>query len=82
MNTYTTNFFSVCPVNGARINYRLRITTTEVIRVEDILSVVSGFVDGFHEDFADRLLSRFGGSQTLTADHHGVVIETTRTKQD
>ena len=46
--------------------------------MEDILKEVEDIQKGFHEDIADRLQRRFGGSQTLVADHHGVRIETTR----
>lgn len=77
MNTYTTEFFSLCPTNGVRIKYTLKITTGAAIPVEQILAGVD-LVEGFHEDIADQLQQRFGGSQTLTADHHGVRIETLR----
>ena len=78
MNTYSTRFFSICPVNNCRIEYSLKITTGDVIKVEDILDTVALLDRGFHEDFADQLLREFGGSQTLTAEHHGVRIETIR----
>lgn len=78
MNTYKTKFFAQCPVNGVRVEFDLTINTGSVIKVEDILKEIEDIQKGFHEDIADRLLSRFGGSQTLVADHHGVRIETTR----
>lgn len=78
VNTYTTEFFANCPTNGARIRYRLRIETAEPIRVEEILAAVEAAPDVFHEELADDFLARFGGTQTLTANHHGVDIETTR----
>lgn len=77
MNAYTVEFFACCPNNGIRIKYRLRIETTDVIPVEQIAAVVDT-EDGFHEEIADRMLARFGGRQVMTADHHGVQIETTR----
>lgn len=80
MNAYTTDFFAICPNNGIRIRYRLRIETESVIPVETIVAVVGGLSEGFHEPFADLLHATFGGMQTLVADHHGVTIETTRTK--
>jgi hypothetical protein len=78
MNTYRTEFFCHCPVNRVRIKYSLSIKTSEVIPVEEILTVVAGYEDGYHEEIADELLQRFGGTQTLTAEHHGVTIETER----
>jgi hypothetical protein len=80
VNKYTTEFFATCPNNGVRIKYTLRIETHEIILVERIITVVSSISDGFHEDIADVLLHRIGGVQTLTAEHHGVTIETVRSK--
>ena len=78
MNIYTTGFFAKCPVNGARITYSLTIHTGIVIKAEDITDFIDGIGEGLHEDIADSLLDRFGGSQRLKADHHGVHIETIR----
>ena len=78
MNTYTTEFFCFCPVNKVRIKYTLRIETTDVIKVEDIIDEVQMHGRGFHEEIADQLASVFGGKQTMLADHHGVTIETVR----
>ena len=78
MNAYTTEFFSNCPNNGLRIKYRLRIESAEVIPVEQIIAKIEGLPDAYHEELADDLLVSFGGLQMLTADHHGVTIETTR----
>lgn len=80
MNAYTVEFFACCPNNGIRIKYRLRIETAEVIPVEQIAAAVDA-EDGFHEEIADRMFARFGGRQVMTADHHGVQIETTRVAQ-
>lgn len=80
MNAYTTTFFAECPNNRTRITYRLRIETSEVIGVETLIEAVQAIEEGYHEEIADRLHGDFGGKQTLTADHHGVTIETTRTK--
>ena len=79
MNIYTTEFFAKCPNNGIRIKYQLRIEAEGVIPVEEILAAVDRFREGFHESLADAL-STLGGRQTLTADHHGVTIETVRNK--
>ena len=78
-NTYKTRFFSVCPINKARIDYQLTIETDKVIGVEELLTLLGGYYsEGFHELMADDLFERFGGKQTLTAHHHGVDIETVR----
>ena len=78
MNNYSTEFTARCPTNNLQIRYRLSISTDKVIRVEDILSCVSGFNSGYHEDFADAIFDRFGGRQQLIANHHGVTISTER----
>ena len=80
MNAYSTEFFATCPNNGIRIKYHLRIQTYETLAVEAILAALEATSEGFHEEVADELFARFGGVQTLVADHHGVTIETTRTK--
>jgi hypothetical protein len=79
VNTYRTEFFCLCPVNQVRIKYALAIKTPNMVPVEEILAVVESQHEGYHEDIADELLKRFGGEQTLTADHHGVQITTERT---
>ena len=78
MNAYTTEFFATCPNNGIRIKYLFRIESRVVIPVEQIIAKVDSLCEGFHEEIADELLLAFGGIQTLTAEHHGVGIETTR----
>lgn len=82
LNSYTTEFFCNCPNNGIRIKYRLRIEKTqEMLSVEELIAAVESLDDQFHEELADELLRRFGGKQTLIAEHHGVTIETTRSHQ-
>jgi hypothetical protein len=78
LNAYTTEFFANCPNNGFRIKYRLRIESSEVIPVEQIIAKVEAISDCYHEEVADEMLAAFGGAQTLVAEHHGVTIETTR----
>jgi len=78
MNKYSTKFIALCPVNNKPITYQLEIKHSKKILVEDILETVNKFVSGFHESIADDLFYKFGGEQTLTADHHGVVIQTER----
>jgi hypothetical protein len=80
MNIYTTEFFADCPNNHVRIKYKLRIETTKVIQVEHILAATESYTTDFHEHIADALHGRFGGKQTLVADHHSVTIETVRTE--
>jgi hypothetical protein len=78
LNKYTVRFAAQCPVNGVWVNYELVIHTGNVILVETLLDVVHSMRSGFHEEIADQLLAKFGGTQVLTAHHHGVDIETTR----
>ena len=78
MTKYITKFIALCPVNDKPIKYRLEIKHTDKILVEDILEVVNKFASAFHEDIADELFFKFGGKQTLVANHHGVVIQTKR----
>lgn len=80
VNIYTTQFFSRCPNNGIRIKYTLRIETENVLHVEAIVDSVERIGNEYHENIADALLDEFGGAQTLMADHHGVAIETKRSK--
>lgn len=81
MNTYSAEFSSWCPINGALVLYRIRIETTETIQVEQILAAIRREPESLHEDIADRMFATFGGRQTLSAHHHGVTIETTRPMQ-
>lgn len=84
MNTYAIEFFSNCPNNGVRVKYHLRIETTNMIRVEDIVTEAERVEDGtlFHEEIAERLALALPGRQTLTAHHHGVDIITVRGAAD
>lgn len=78
MNIYRTKFFARCPANDCIIDYSLAIHTGTMIRVEEINAELAEIKSGYHEDIADRLCARFGGSQTIKATHHGVDIETIR----
>lgn len=78
MNTYSTEFFSYCPSNDVRVHYKLVIQTKAVIIVEDLLAELRNQHRNYHEKIADELHEKFGGKQTLTAFHHGVLIESTR----
>lgn len=79
MNRYETSWYCKCPVNGIRILYQAKIETKEVIAVEELLEYIDKFYkDGFHELIADDLKEKFGGKQTITANHHSVTITTER----
>lgn len=78
VNIYKHCFTSKCPANQAVIHYRLTIKSSEMIEVESIVSITDSFEEGYHEDFADQLIERLGGTQTLKAYHHGVFIKTVR----
>lgn len=77
MNIYTQHFRATCPKNGRSVDYVLTIESPRMIMVEDIQSAVAD-LNGYHEDFADRLLLAFGGQQTLCAHHHGTDVQTIR----
>ena len=80
MNIYETSFFCLCPINNIRVCYRLKITTEDIIAVEELLAHIDRWYEsGFHESIADHLHETFGGDQTLVADHHSVTITTRRT---
>ena len=78
MNKYSTKFIAICPVNDKPISYCLEIKHKDKILVEDILEEIAKYKSAFPEAIADDLFSKFGGRQTLIANHHGVVIETKR----
>jgi hypothetical protein len=72
-------FFSICPKTNARVEYKLTIESQEMIMVEDIQTAVATFeVGDYHEAIADELHSKFGGTQTLDAHHHGTDVRTLR----
>lgn len=78
VNCYQTEFFAFCPLNNIRIKYQLKIETESMLDVADLIDEVTLCTRGLHEDLADDLFKSFGGKQTLTAFHHGVLIETVR----
>lgn len=79
-NTYTVHFYAECPTNRARISYTLQITSRSMIPVEEILTAADSTHEGYHEEIADDMLKRFGGTQKLEAEHHGVHISTLRAR--
>lgn len=77
-NIYRRQFVSVCPADGDSIIYSLEIRIKTMVRVEHINLAVGLEKNAFHEEIANRLYSRFGGEQRITAVHQGVEIETVR----
>lgn len=65
-------------MNAKVIKYRLKIKSAEVILVEGIVAECQSIAEGYHETIADRLFAKFGGQQTLKAQHHGVDIKSKR----
>ena len=78
MNTYKYNFEIECPNNSQRIAYRVEITVDRVIMAENIVSFFLSYTAAYHEEIADASYETFGGYQVISAQHHGVDIETRR----
>lgn len=78
MNQYEVEFFTKCPDNNVRVKYALKVRTPCVLEVDHILTIVTSYVSYRHEALADELHRHFGGTQILTAFHHGVTITTER----
>ena len=77
-NIYEAKFVAECPSDGEKIEYTTRIAAQKLIRVEDINDFVRKIAKGYHEDIADKLFTRFGGMQCISAVHQGVKILTMR----
>lgn len=82
MNKYQTKFVIECITNQKPIMYRLTIVTHETIIVEELLEFIKKLKTNYHEKIADELFKKFGGKQTMIANHHGVLIKTKRYKWD
>ena len=83
MNRYKHRFNVRCPnQEHGYIGYSLTIESESdsMIMVEDIKKHTNFTEAGYHENIADYLFKQLGGSQTITAVHHGVEITTTRSK--
>jgi hypothetical protein len=81
MNVYRYRFCALCPNNRRTITYSLELTSDRTIMVEEIVAAGEAAQDlpkPYHENIADMLFEKFGGSQRLRAYHHGVEIETVR----
>lgn len=79
LNVYTHDFQSRCPANDETICYRVVISSTTMIRVEEIVALAAAHPVSYHEALADAFYKAFGGSQRMSAFHHGVHIKTIRT---
>lgn len=77
-NIYNHTFVAECPSNHQPIVYALTISHDQMVKVEHIVMACALIKRGFHEDIADQLHDRFGGSHVLRAHHHGVDIESHR----
>ena len=80
MNTYETTFTVKCPNDSESVKYKLLVESDDLIFVEDInaaIRVVESF-GGFHEKIADYIYTRSQCRLTITAEHQGVKVTTTR----
>jgi hypothetical protein len=83
MNIYRHRFTAPCCNNGIVVIYDLELAVEDAvcIMVEDIQAACIEAADlpkPYHENIADFLFARFGGSQIIKAHHHGTDIETRR----
>lgn len=78
LNIYKHSFWATCPVDAARIKYHLQIESEHKIIAEQIEQECLFSEPAFHEDIADKMLTKFSGRQTLAAVHGSVAIETIR----
>lgn len=80
MNTYEYSFTSKCPNDEhGYIFYTAIIKSKKIIMVEDIIKhCADNYKKEYHENIADGLIKRFGGSQRLIAVHKKVKITTIR----
>lgn len=78
VNSYSHTFVASCPSDGSAIVYTLVVKSSRMLMVEHLITATSLIKTGFHEQIADLLHERFGGTQTIGAIHQGVFIETTR----
>ena len=81
MNTYRYTFVAACPTNGEQIVYSLSLQHQNKVLVEHIKTACALHREGYQEDIAAHLHTRFGGTLTLRAMHHGVEIETVLTQR-
>lgn len=78
VNRYSLEFVVDCPANSVPVRYAWVIESSVMIRVETLRGFVRSLKPTYHEELADLLFKEFGGQQTLTAEHHSVLIVTER----
>ena len=66
-----------CPNDDAEIEYTLLIQHDEMILVEDIIKACK-FPPSYQEDIADKLRELLPGKISISAEHQGVEVTTTR----
>lgn len=62
-----------CPVDDAKDNYELRVETTELLKVEDILAAIAALPDkAFQEEITTTLAGKLDCRVTTIGFHKGV----------
>lgn len=74
MHEYRHIFYAICPNDGDRILYGLRIFSRATIMVESIREACDAHASGFQENIAADLHRRLGGYVILRGTHQGVTI--------
>lgn len=71
--THELTFARRCPVNDALDRYELRVETTRLVKVEDILAAVDALPEkAFQEDITTTLAAKLGCQVTTIGYHSGV----------
>lgn len=70
---HETTFARRCPVDDAQDLYELRVETTRVVKVEDILAAVAALPEtAFQEAITVQLAAKLGCAVTTIGYHSGV----------
>ena len=77
MNIYGYTFWVKCPNDSAEIEYTLLIEHDQMIMVEDIIAACR-FPASYQEEIADKLHELLPGKISISAEHQGVEVTTTR----
>ena len=77
MNIYGYSFFVKCPNDDADIEYTLMIKHDQMILVVDIIKACK-FPPSYQEEIADKLRDLLPGNISISAEHQGVEVVTTR----
>jgi len=79
MNTYRYSFQCACLVDDQTITYTIEIKKHSMLYAEDIIAFADSIENpSVQERIADQFHNKFGGSQTITGTHSGVMITTYR----